>query len=114
MLQKLEILKEANLINQDVYDYIIATMALLEKEGIELHENDGAETFLTHLAMAATRQSTDEKIEPLDELLYNELIEDSNFPYAIEIWKKINNISPISFGETELNYFYVHLCSMLE
>ena len=115
MIQKLDILKESNLIDEEIYDYVLQAMDYLGEQGLTPEESPPTETFLTHLAMAAARQKKEEPpIERLDEMIREEMASDQHFSRAQAIWEKVAERSPVTFGEEELDYFYLHLCNMLQ
>ena len=110
--QKLDILKESNVIDQEIYSFILKVIDSLKEQGI--NESEQTETFLIHLAMAAARRKNEEQpIEPLSESIQNDMMSDSRFSRAQDIWDILKNISPFSFGEEETGYFHLHICSML-
>ena len=114
IIRKLEILKESNIIDQEIYTYVLSVMNSLNDQGIATDEETPAETFLTHLAMAAARQKNeDPPIERLDSIIREDLMCDPNFSRAQAIWNALENFSPVSFGEEEIDYFYLHICNMI-
>ena len=115
IIQKLDILKESNIIDQENYDYIIRVIESLKKHGIEVGAESPAETFLTHLAMAAARQKNAEPpIERLDAMIIEDIETDPRFARAQEIWRALEGLAPMPFGEEELDYFYLHICNMIQ
>ena len=115
MIKKLDILKETNVIGQEIYDYVVKTIDRLTAHGINTDTASPAEAFLTHLAMAAARQncSATPPIARMDEFISQELAADPNYARAQKIWNELESLSPTPFREEELDYFYLHLCTML-
>jgi len=113
--EKLDILKETGVIDTEVYNYMYAVMDCLREEGIDVEGHPPVEPFLVHLAMAAARQKTDEPaIAPMDPLICDDIKQSPNFPRAKAIWEKLMAFSPVSFRDEELDYCYLHICTMLQ
>lgn len=110
--EKLSILKENRVIDQETYEYAQeALMYLINKNIVEREES--ADVFITHLAMATARQNTDEMIDGIDEIVKQEIENDENYEEATEIWKELKAIAPTSFSQDEDGYFHLHLVTLL-
>ena len=115
MIQKLDILKESNMIDQKIYDYVVQAMNYLSEQGFVPDNSPPTEAFLTHLAIAAARQKSNEPpIERLDTIIREDVEQSPDFPRVVAIWEKVAELSPVTFGEEERDYFYLHLCNMLQ
>lgn len=112
MEEKLYVLKNAGIINQEIYDYVLLAKQYLQTNQI-VQEAQAAEVFLTHLAMAAARQVNGEAVQALDAFMQEEIIANKNYAQAQTIWQAIAALAPVAFAETELDYFYLHLCNLL-
>ena len=111
--QKLAILLDSNIIDTDTYQYVLDVINyLLENQVIA--EVDDADVFLTHLAMAHYRQKTGEIVNRLDEDFMIQIIEDENYQKALEVWADIKDMTKITFAESELGFFYMHLLTLLK
>jgi len=112
-MQRLDILKESGVIDSEIYTYTLAVLKYLDKE-IPFLDEERVAVFLTHLAMAAARENSGNPIDAMEPFIKEEIINDSTFPRAKDLWQKLEKISPIKFSETEIDYCYVHICSMLK
>jgi len=113
IIQKLDILQESGIIDAEVYSYVRSAMDHLQEAGIDVEKR--AETFLVHLAMAAARQKTDEPpIARMDAVVIDQIEQSPQYPHAQAIWEKLEALSPVPFGAEELDYCYLHLCTMLQ
>lgn len=110
--EKLTILKENSVISDVVYDYAQEVLKYLEKKKI-ITDEDQADVFITHLAMATARQYTDENINAVDQLINNQIKADLKYEPAVNYWKEIAALAPVSFRENEADYFYLHLVTLL-
>ena len=112
--QKLVILKENNVIDEQTYLFMQETLTLLKDKEI-IKEESESDTFITHLAMATSRQIKEEEpIDFVDDTIKNEIEKAAEFQQAVEIWEQITDLSPITFPENEKDYFYLHLVTMLQ
>lgn len=110
--EKLMILKENNVITDVVYDYTQEVLLYLKDQNIVKTE-DQADVFITHLAMATARQYTDENVNSVDPLIYDEIKANVRYEEAVHYWKNISALAPITFRENETGYFYLHLVALL-
>ena len=110
--EKLTILKENNVINETVYDYTQEVLKYLKKQGVITNE-DQADVLVTHLAMATARQYTDEKVNSVDQFVYDEIKANPKYEQASYHWEAISALAPITFRENEAEYFYLHLVTLL-
>ena len=112
IMEKLDILLETNTIDSETHAFVLNTISILEEQGINAH-SDAAHTFLVHLAMAAARQKIGETIGLMDAFVIEQVMEDPNYPRALEIWKILDDATPVKFCEEEITCFYLHLCNVL-
>ena len=110
--EKLTILKENNVINILVYEYAQDVLKYMKTQNIIINE-DEADTFITHLAMATARQYTEEKIDSVDQMISDQIKNDQKYNEALEYWKGIAVLAPVSFRDNEVEYFHLHLVTLL-
>jgi transcriptional antiterminator len=109
--KKLDILKENGVIDQEILEFNLEILELLKNRNI-IEEEDEADTFITHLAMAMARKDDDE-INAMEDVVLDEVKEDENFEAAKELWEEIEEMAPVTFHENETGYFYLHLVNLL-
>lgn len=110
--EKLTILRENNVINDSVYDYAQEVLKFMKAQNIISNE-DEADTFITHLAMATARQYTEETINSVDQMINEQIKVDQKYDEALNYWNKITELAPVSFRENEAEYFHLHLVTLL-
>lgn len=110
--QKLQILRESNVIDDQAVDFANKVIELLSNKGY-ISEKDQCDAFITHLVMATSRQKTAEEISPIDDEMLSQLKAENCFNEAKKLWEHIEEISPVTFRENEFGYFYLHLCTLL-
>ncbi|GEL67626.1 PRD domain-containing protein [Marinilactibacillus psychrotolerans] len=110
--EKLIILKENKVIDQETFEYAQEALMFLINRNIVENEEE-ADVFITHLAMATARQNTDEMIDGIDEIIKQEIENDEKYEEAIEIWKELKVIAPTTFSQDEDGYFHLHLVTLL-
>lgn len=109
--KKLNILKENSIIDQVILEFNLEILKLLENRNI-IEEEDEADTFITHLAMAMARED-DEEINAMEDVVLTEIKEDEEFEQAKKLWEEIEEMAPVTFHENETGYFYLHLVNLL-
>lgn len=110
--EKLDVLKTAGIIDDAVYEYIQAVIAYLEEKGL-MNDVEKAEVFLTHLAMASARQKKGESVNALDTAISDQIKNEPQFVHAQDLWKELAALAPVSFHDNEIDYLYLHICTML-
>lgn len=108
---KLNVLKESGTINQKNLDFNLKVLEFLKEQQI-IKKDSEAETFITHLAMAISRDNV-EVIDRMPNSILEDIKLDKNFEKAKLIWEKIEKESPIVFPENEMGYIYLHLINLL-
>ena len=103
--EKLAILLSSEIIDQETQVYVLSVLEYLLKKNV-IEEEQQADVFLTHLAMADMRRKKSETI--------NDLESDEKFLHSKELWQDLQEMtSNKHFDETELDYFYLHIINML-
>ncbi|GEK92150.1 hypothetical protein [Alkalibacterium kapii] len=110
--EKLDILKETNVINQAAYDYSQEALVYLKKKKV-IKEDNEADVLITHLAMATARQNTDEKIDGVDDMILSDIQSDENYDQAKKLWDELKTFAPAEFESNEEGYFHLHLVTLL-
>ncbi|TBX72074.1 PRD domain-containing protein [Bacillus mycoides] len=110
--EKLVVLRDSNTIDESVYEYAQATISILKNNNI-IKEDDEADGFITHLAMATERQRKGEAVDPMDSLVAEQIELDPNAKQAKQQWAEIVELSPVLFHENELNFLYLHIITLL-
>ena len=114
MLRKrTEILRDANIINQEVSDFVFYCIDVLETD-IENFQSDKAEVFVTHMAMAMQRVVNGEEVNELDDFIWKGMLEEECFGKAEEMYNKISQKSFIKIPEGEKKFIIMHICNLLQ
>ncbi len=111
--EKLKVLLESGVIDQETFDYSITVLAYLLENKI-INTAEAADVFLTHLAMADARRKAGEAVNALDDFILNEIKGDLRYEQAVTIWKQLQVLEPKEFVNSELGYFHLHLTNMIE
>ncbi|MBL1227937.1 hypothetical protein IW492_01670 [Enterococcus sp. BWB1-3] len=110
--QKLIVLEESGIIDTEIHNYVLAVCDYLKEKQV-IKEELEADVFLTHLAMAAARQKNEEKVNALDPFIKDQIISDPQYLDSQSLWQELSELAAIDFDEPELDYFYLHICNML-
>ncbi|MCC5890354.1 MAG: PRD domain-containing protein [Alkalibacterium sp.] len=111
--EKLRILKESNVIDEAAFTYSEEALMFLKKKEV-IEDDDEADVFITHLAMATARQESDEKIEPLNTSIKEEIKQSDKYNEATTIWDELKQLAPADFNPDEDGYFHLHLVTLLQ
>jgi len=112
--EKLKILKENNIIDNKTFDEMHEVLKYLKDKKV-IDEGNLADTFITHLAMAVSREkSGEDQVDFVDESIKNEIIVLPEFKQAVQLWEEISEFLTVDFPEAENDYFYLHLVTMLQ
>lgn len=111
--EKLAVLLDSEIIDQDTNDYILHVLFYLVDTAI-IDEEERADIFLTHLAMADMRRKNSEAVSDLESFIKSEIEADAKYLHSKELWQDLQQMtSEKNFANSELDYFYLHIINML-
>ncbi|TLG72995.1 PRD domain-containing protein [Culicoidibacter larvae] len=110
--EKLNVLKTAGIIDEQIYDYMQAVIQYMNEQNVTT-DSEKASVFLTHLAMATARQKKGESVAALDPQIAEQLRNEPAFVHAESLWQELAAIAPLTFDDAEVDYMYIHICSLL-
>lgn len=108
---RIEILRSAAVINDNVAQYVNKVIDALEKYQFD---ESKMEMFTTHLAMAVQRIMTNGEVEHLDESIWNEVKIFDTFNEAKQVYASIISDAPVQIPESEEKFLLMHLCNLLQ
>lgn len=112
--QKLTILLENDVIDEATFQYMQDVLAFMKKENV-IADDDEADTFITHLAMATIRsRRNEEQVDSVDQFIKDEIEAAPEYAEAVALWKKISAHVKLDFPASENDYFYLHLVTLLQ
>ena len=111
--QRLEILKEAGEISEEIKSVVIDFAENFERKySIAMTEENSA-MLITHLAMALVRVKNEEKIDEMDEISLNEVKKYDVFNELYEFHKKIEGNLNIVIPESERGFIALHATALI-
>lgn len=111
---RLNILKEAGQINEEVYKNVLAIIAFIdEKFNIKLTEENGS-MLVTHLSVALQRIKNGVNIDEAGEDIVNELIKNKYYTKTLEVINDIEKLINMFIPEKEKVFIIMHLCVLFE
>lgn len=110
MEQRIKILKDANLISNEICDKIVN---IYIKYFSNFERTDILDSFITHLSIALERMNKKESIEKLDEFIINDLKSKSNYNEVVKFWEDIEKKERLNLSFEEKEYIYLHLINIL-
>jgi len=110
---RLKLLKDGAQIDEDTYNNLLKIIESFKKDfQIELSEENGG-MFITHLAVALERIKKKELVEPIEELIFEEVRNDKNFKKANDILESLEKDINISVPEVERPFILLFLVSKM-
>lgn len=114
LYKRLAILQDANLIDDEVAVFCKQVITFFSQKQW-VWKQDNYEMFITHLAMAASREKQN-KPEMIDNSIVLEAIkceEEQKYRIGLEILDNILTLTKIQFSRSEKDMILIHICSML-
>lgn len=108
---RIEILRSATVINDNVAQYVNKVIDKLERYQFD---ESKMEMFTTHLAMAVQRIMKNGEVEHLDESIWNEVKNFDTFNEAKQVYANIVSDAPVQIPESEEKFLLMHLCNLLQ
>ncbi|WP_040212532.1 PRD domain-containing protein [Clostridium polynesiense] len=110
---RLNILKDAGQINEEIYEKILAMIKCLEKKfGIELTEENGA-MFVTHMSIALKRIAEGNPVEHMDDFILEQLKSEKEFNKSQEVLDLLEKELELNIPDSEKSFVLMHLCTLL-
>lgn len=113
MEQRLAILLQGGVIDQDIHDGMLQVISILESDWqISIRHSQG-NMALTHMASALMRSRRREKIESVDNEILDEVKNADNYPRIKEIHQSLINHFQVTLDPAEEGYLLVNLYSLI-
>ena len=109
LIERINILLEANIISKAVADYVIKVIDLFNEYTFD---EGKMEMFTTHLAMATQRTVDQNEELEFDDSIWSQIELDPKFNQAKELFEKISSYSPVPYMESERKFLIMHLCNL--
>lgn len=111
--ERLEILKQAGEISDEIMGVVIEFIKNFEKKySLEINEENGS-MLITHLSMALARIKRGEEISEIDELTLKEIKDTSIYKELPEFYKEIEEKLQIKIPNSEKGFIAVHVCTLV-
>mgnify|MGYP003084542085 CR=1 FL=1 len=109
--ERIEILRSAAIINDDVAQYVNKVIDILQEYDFDEVK---MEMFTTHLAMAVQRIMVSGAVDQLDDSIWNEVQTFDTFDEAKQVYSNITRDVPVKISESEEKFLLMHLCNLLQ
>lgn len=110
---RLGILRDAGEITDEIYSAIREFIEDFEKKYKVNMTEDNASMFITHMAMALARIKKGEAVNPMDEILLEDIKGNDVYDELPEFYEKIESKLNIEIPESEKGFIALHACSLL-
>lgn len=114
LIQRLEILKNAEQVTEKMTEAIVKFGKAVEKGlGIELTE-DNAAMLVMHFAVALSRIEKGELVNKMEEIIIDELKQTKGYPMLPSYLKVIEEYMGYKIPDVEFDYIAAHFCLLVE
>ena len=112
--ERLDILVEAELIDQETYEKVKKIVNEVSREfSLDLSTESG-QMFITHVSMAIMRIKNDEAAADIENSVYEEIRESENFINALRFAEIIEEIIEYEIPKNEKEYLVINGCLLME
>lgn len=112
MKERLLILLNNHVIDQDVYDNCIRVYEnLIIKNG---YSDEQSSVFITHLAMMLQRNKNGEVVSKMEDFIINEIKSTLNFQDVKDFSEKVYKLLDFEIPEIEKDYILLHLSNFVK
>lgn len=111
--ERLDILKEAGVISDDIRDAVIEFAESFEKKYSLTMTEENASMLITHLAMSLARIKNGEEINGMDELTMDEIRQSKIYGELPEFYGIFEDKLQIRLPESEKGYIALHTCAIM-
>lgn len=111
LVERINILQEANIISKDVGNYVIKVIELFDEYKFD---ESKMEMFTTHLAMATQRTMDQNEELEFDDTIWSQIEIDFKFNQAVRFFDLISSHSPVPYMESERKFLIMHLCNLCQ
>lgn len=113
-MERLDILAEAELIDQEAYDKVKKIISEVTEEfSLDLNTESG-QMFITHVSMAIMRIKNNEATTNVENAVYEEVKESENFENALKFAEIIERIIEHDIPRNEKEYLVINGCLLME
>lgn len=109
MEQRLKILFDAGVINQEIYRGMLNVIDKLENHWHLILRHAQGEMLITHMASALMRAVKNEDVEPIDEALFAEIKNSNIFSKVLTIHCNLMQEFRLNISENEEGYLLANL-----
>lgn len=113
LMKRLDILNESDEVDEDIKNAVVNFAEDIEKEySIVINEENGA-MLITHVAMALSRIKRGEKIDSIDEEIFNQVKKTKVYSNMPKFYENIEKNLDIKIPESEKGFIALHLCTLI-
>lgn len=113
-MERLDILVEAELIDQETYEKVQRIVNEVSKEFTLDMNTESGQMFITHVSMAIMRIKNNELTTNVENAVYEEIKESENFENALKFAEIIENIVEYEIPKNEKEYLVINGCLLME
>ena len=112
--ERLDILVEAELIDQETYEKVKRIMNEVSEEFTLDLSTESGQMFITHVSMAIMRIKNNEATTDVENTIFEEIKESENFENALRFAEIIENIIEHEIPKNEKEYLVINGCLLME
>ena len=113
-MERLDILVEAELIDQETYEKVKKIVDEVSREFFLYLSTETGQMFITHVSMAIMRIKNNEATTNVENTIFEEIKESENFENALKFAEIIENIIEYEIPKNEKEYLVINGCLLME
>lgn len=111
---RLQILRDSGQLSEGNYILLLKIISMFDRKwGIKLTEENGS-MFITHLSVALGRIEKGEKIDAVEENIYQEIAGNKNYDKCLGAIKDVEEELKIRIPENEKGFLMIYLCTLFQ
>lgn len=114
LIQRLDILKESQVIDEDAYSKTKKIIGKIIDEFLLDLDTEVGHMFVTHVSMAIMRIKNGEVSTTIENSVYEDIKESENFKSALKFADIVSEIIEYNVPKNEREYLVINACLLME
>ena len=110
---RLELYREGGMIDDKAVEDVNAIIKMFKDEYGYVLEEENADTFIAHICAAYSRNVTKEEVEPLPDVVKDELTGLETYPKSLEILNRLVEVTQNPLNQVEKDYALLHINNLI-
>ena len=110
---RLELYREGGMIDNKAVEDVNAIIKMFKDEYGYVLEEENADTLIAHICAAYSRNVTKEEVEPLPDVVKDELTGLETYPKSLEILNRLVEVTQNPLNQVEKDYALLHINNLI-